>query len=355
MSNTIILTRYLYILDEVIYSLQQSLIDGNSFEKCVFWTTELFYSEYDDKLWTFIFEFYYNFCAITHPKYEKKLSKICLKYNKEKSIVHILYAMTLLFYTKKNYQVFSNWQLNPSIPNKIYIGRNPKWYNTLNIDSKYKNMVRSIHAKNWNNVVFYLKYFKPEDTYAVIKHYFELIHKYMLKKRNLSDIPYHDKQHIVFALIFYLLTDEDKIQKKAIFRSYDHDVYKAIIKKSCQPVIPTYKTLPEKLLYSVSNQIGCFPLARYQMKDSMLNELYWYHWEYYCYNCPLWKKRFDSYKISIDHDKKTISFADDDEYEAFSEKYYYENDEQSREVQNRNIGNIPKISLQTWIETNKLN
>ena len=122
MSNTIILTRYLYVLDEVIYSLQQSLIDGNSFEECAFWTSELFYSGYDDKLWNLIFEFYYNFCAVTHPKYERKLARITLKYKKEKSIVQILTAMTLLFYTKKNYQVFSNWQLCPSIPNKIYIG-----------------------------------------------------------------------------------------------------------------------------------------------------------------------------------------------------------------------------------------
>ena len=96
-------------------------------------------------------------------------------------------------------------------------------------------------------------------------------------------------------------------------------------------------------------------MLRYELKDITLNELYWYHWEYYCYNCPIWKKRFDQYNISVNHDKKSIVFADDDEYEAFSENYYYENDEQTKEVQDRNIRTIPKMSLQAWLERNKLN
>ena len=128
MHDTIILTRYLYILDETLYTLQESIINGDSFEECVFWCGEIYYSGYQDKLWTFIFEFYYNFCAITHPRYEKKLAKLCMK---STGICNILAAITLLFYTKKNYEVFSLWSLTPTIPNKIYIGRNPKWYNSL--------------------------------------------------------------------------------------------------------------------------------------------------------------------------------------------------------------------------------
>ncbi len=351
MSDTIILTRYLYVADEVVYSLLQSVIEGTEFKECVFWCCELYYSGFHDKLWQFIFEFYYNFSAITHPKYERKLSKIHTEFCKNNSLNQILTAITMLFYTKKNYKIFSLWLKTPSIPNKTYVGRNPKWYNNLNIDTKYKNLVRSIHAENWHNVIFYLKYYPADETYEVIRSYFQSVYNYKLKQKNLADIPYNDKQHIVFTLIFYLLIDENEIQKKAIFRSYDHDIYEVGIKESCLPVQPVYKTLPEKLKYPIKNSIGCFPLARYNLKNITLKELYWYHWEYCCYNCPLWRERFDKYKITIDHDNKAIRFEDDDEYEEFSEQYYYENDEQSKKVQEKNIGDIPKISLQTWIES----
>ena len=105
-----ILTRYLYFLDETIYSLQESILKGESFNECVYWCGEIYYSGHDNILWNFIFAFYYNFCAITHPKYEKKLTKLHSDFKNEKCISKILAAITLLFYTKKNYRVFTIWQ-----------------------------------------------------------------------------------------------------------------------------------------------------------------------------------------------------------------------------------------------------
>jgi len=347
---SVILTRYLYVLDESLYSLQESIIDGNSFEECVFWSSEIYHSGHSFKLWDFIFEMYYNFCAITHPKYEKKLSKFFNIYKTNKSIEYILSAVTLLFYTKKNYDVFTQWSKNPSIPNKTYIGRNPKWLNALNLKPKWKNLLCSIHQENWHNVIFYIKYYPAQDTYRIVKSYFEYVYKLNIKERKLEDIPYKNKAHIVFTLINYLLMDENGIQKKAIFRSYDHSKYEAFINETCDLVSPAYKTLPQKLQYPISNNIGCFPLSRYTLENDTINKVYWYHWEYHCYKSPLWKQRFNKYKITVNHDDKTISFLDDDEYESFCDKFYYENDEQTKDVQLKNIRDIPKISIETWIK-----
>lgn len=352
MAAPLILTRYLYFLDETLYSLQESILKGESFKECVYWCGEIYYSGHDDKLWNLIFEFYYNFCAITHPKFEKKFAKLYSDYKNKKCISKILSAVTLLFYTKKNYTVFTKWQIAVEIPNKIYIGRNPKWYKDLNIDKKYKNFIRSLHAKNWENIIFYIKTLDIEKLYESIKKYFIALFNYNLKQKNLCDIPYSNKRHILVALIFYLLTDEKHIQKRNVFRLYDHDKYKNELEKSNDIIIPAYKTLPNKLKYPISNRIGCFDLNRFK-EDICIQTIYWYHWEYYCYKSPLWKKRFDKYKITLDHDKKKVIFEDDEEYESFCEKYYYESDEQSKETQEKNITIIPKISLQTWLE-NKL-
>ena len=353
MACPIILTRYLYFLDEVRYSLQESILDGKSFNECVFWCGELYYSGYKKLLWEFVFEFYYNFCAITHPRYEKKLAKIHADFQKKNCISKILAAITLLFYTKKNYEVFTIWCIQPDIPNKIYIGRNPKWYSALDILPKYKNFIRSLHAKNWHNVVFYIHHLDSDLLYDSVKKYFIGVHDHKLKDKQLSDIPYANKKHIILALILYLFIDESKIQKRNIFRAYDHSKYAQELEESNIVVTPAYKTLGEKLQYQINSNIGCFPLNRYK-KDVNIQHIYWYNWEYYSYQCPLWKKRFDQCKIKVDDDRKKIIFEDDDEYESFCEKYYYESDEQSKAIQEKNTGPIPKTSLESWL-SNKLN
>ena len=43
-------------------------------------------------------------------------------------------------------------------------------------------------------------------------------------------------------------------------------------------------------------------------------------------------------------------FPDDDAYEAFHELYYYEPDEQSKEIQEKSIGPISVITFEEWIE-----
>ena len=137
------------------------------------------------------------------------------------------------------------------------------------------------------------------------------------------------------------------MQTQRVFRAYHQKRYAAAFDESNQPVKPAYKTLPNKLKYAINDKIGCFPLQRYTVN---LDNIYWYLWEYYAYKAPLWKDRFDKYNIKVDDDKKKIIFEDDDEYEEFCENYYYESDEQSKETQSKNIGPIPKISLETWLE-----
>ena len=97
-----VLTRYLYIYDEVCLSLQQSLLSKTSFDEVIFWTSELFYSGYADKLWILVYQIYYNFYAITYPKYERKLNKL----SQNSTLESILNALCILYYSKTNTDVF---------------------------------------------------------------------------------------------------------------------------------------------------------------------------------------------------------------------------------------------------------
>jgi len=364
-----ILTRYLYLLDETIYSLQQAMLTGSSFEECVHWVGEIYYSGFADKLWRFIFEFYYNFCAIIYPKYERKLTKLYQSSTKDllekgckkglaqapgnASLEDILHAINILFYGRKNLVVFSSHSLTPKIPEKIYIGRSPSWYKELVLETpsikKYRNFVRSLHKRNSINIAFYLKFYEDHDElYEIVKCYFRKAHSMHLADRSLDDIPYTDKAHIIMAVILYLRQDPADIYRKSVFRRYDHSAFVEQLALSNKSVTPAYKTLPIQLQYPISDKIGCFPLSRFSLKGMTVSELYWHHWEYYSYNSPIWRERFDEYGAEIDHPDRRIRFPTDDKYEEFSEKYYFETDEQTKTVQSRAIPNISESSIAEW-------
>ena len=62
------------------------------------------------------------------------------------------------------------------------------------------------------------------------------------------------------------------------------------------------------------------------------------HWLYYAYKSPVWEKRMEEYGGVPNDEKKTIDFPNDDLYEKFTKKWYYEPDEQSSDIKNKLIG-----------------
>ena len=105
-----VLTRYLYIYDEVCLSLQQSLLSRASFDEVVFWSNELFSSGYIDELWNLIYKIYYNFYAIIYPKYERKINKL----SKIPTLESILNCLCILYYSKINTDVFKLHHIRPN-------------------------------------------------------------------------------------------------------------------------------------------------------------------------------------------------------------------------------------------------
>jgi len=331
-------------LEEVILSLQQSILNKEGFAECVFWVGELYFSRYHDKLWECIFKFYYNFCAILYPKYEKKLSSLFKKSTKQNELHHVLNAVYLLYHSKYTFDVFKITNIQPKYPNKIYLTR-PLWLKELDINKKYYNLVLSIHKNNKINIAYYINKFENvEELYEVIKKYHKT--NICISDITLDGIPYSNKKHLLFAMVIYLASKIDIIQKKNVFRKYNSTEDIKQINNQNASITPLYKTLLVQLRYPINKNIGCYNLERYNCD---INKILWYHWEYFAYDCPLWKERFDMYDIKINHDTQEIVFTNEDEEEEFYETYNYEFDEQSLTTQNKIIKSIPRNLFKKFI------
>lgn len=59
---------------------------------------------------------------------------------------------------------------------------------------------------------------------------------------------------------------------------------------------------------------------------------YLYNWLYYAAQSPIWKSRIAEYGGMIDDAERLVLFPDDEQHESFYDKYGYEPDEQSEEM-----------------------
>jgi len=354
----VILTRYLYALDEVMHSLLHALLTKTSMDECAFWLGEIYYTGYKEQLWSFIWCVYYDFYAITFPKYEKKITKLYQGWLKEPTIISLLACIQLFYYSSATVDVFYLRMMKANVPTKVYVGRLPGWVKKLNLTKTERNLVRSIHDGNLVNVAYHVRYFRdsPILAYTAMKTYFRTICNLSLNDASLEDLPYKNKYHIVLATICYLLREEKDIRKKIVCLKLDVNKYQQQYMHSNVAVCPLYKTLPQRRVYSISSDIGSFMLARFTLpvmndgKALTPSTILWDHWEYFAYRAPYWKARFDQYQIIVNHENYEIVFKDVEEEEAFYEKWYYEPDEQKKEVQQCSLIDIHPDNLIAWIE-----
>jgi hypothetical protein len=333
----LILTRYLYNLNEVIHSLLLSILEKESFKETLFWVSELYYSKFYNLLWELLWKIYYDFYAINNPKFEKFITKCNKKWLKKKSINHIIDVVNVLYYNKSiNNDVFILRTLEPNLPTKIYRGRNPKWMKAIkhmNLTKKEKVFIRSIDDKNFKNIKFYFNQIKDVDRcYILIKEYFKVKHKLILREKDLSSIPYKNTQHILLAVICYLLTDINNVNKRLIKRKVETDNIE-FVKNTDVQTTPVCKLLGQTRLYSINPSVGFFENCR----TKNYSELLWYNWEYFTQGCPLWDERFKKLKCTFDKKKYEPIFPNDDILEKFYEQFGLEPDEQSKACQDKSL------------------
>jgi len=318
------------------------LVKKSSFDEVIFWAGEIYYSGFHDLLWEHLWKIYYDFYAIKYPKYEKKINKL----SKEMDFKNIVYILNLFYYSKPVYTVFALRILNPQSPSHVYMGRTPKWLKELELGKWERKLIRSIHNDKKVNIAFYIKHIQdPQLCYNAIKKYYA---KTGITLKTLKSVTYQNKAHILLALVCHL--DVSEVENRTICKKLDTSIIEKQALFNAQTVEPLYKTLGHKRLYQISPLVGAFKLERFSNEKLDYKDILRLHWDYFAYNTPLWKKRIENCNGIINDKTYELIFKNDDDNEAFYEKYNYEPDEQSKEVQERSICMVDMEDGRAWLD-----
>jgi hypothetical protein len=187
--------------------------------------------------------------------------------------------------------------------------------------------------------------------YNVIKKYYIQVHKLTLKNKSLDAINYKNKAHILLALICHLSLDVSEIQTKTIFKKLNKSIIGEQIQFNSDIVEPLYKTLVHKRLFKISPLVGAFKLERFSIQKLDYKDILRLHWDYFVHNTPLWQQRIKNCNGIVNNKKYELVFKNDDDYEAFYERFNYEPDEQSKEIQEKSICDINMEEGRAWLST----
>lgn len=130
-------------------------------------------------------------------------------------------------------------------------------------------------------------------------------------------------------VVYSVITDEILSYNRTV--DTDQDGYRPwkVLKVCCE-----FPTNQRKLSFGpvmLSNIFGKCVVFDQQMKCYLFDKN---RWLYYAYSSPIWKDRIHQYHGSIDQETNLIAFPNDTYEEDFFDKYGYEPDEQSNDVQN---------------------
>ena len=340
------LTRYLYMSDEVKFSFIDCLLRRKNLRKCYFWIAEYYFSGFRVKTWSLLWKIFYDFYAVTHPKLEGIINKEYAKWTKHTSVIHILHVTLNLFKRKPNPQVFMLRYITPS---NEYVprGRIPNWVSGF--DEKYKELVLALNAKQYPDIVYHASNIEPNKLYTLVQKYFVTRHKLSLRELDLNIIPYKNKFHIILALIIHLQKPEEEIMLDSTHYICCKGDFTWIKNINMKVVKPLYRTLGRNRLYTISPNIGCFNLCRFDKRYPNSKHLLGFKWQYFASFTPVWQKRFARYHAVRNRSSFEMSFPTDDEFETFSERYDYEPDEQSLNVQLKSIRDIAVCAPSCWL------
>ena len=378
--SKVILTRYLYLFDEVGLMFITSLLKNQSLDECNFWISELYLSGFVEQSWDLLWFAYYDFYYIINPHFQQFIHKKSL----DDDLKSILTIVKNLFKLKSSSEVFMTRQYNNCIKDitHIFKGKKPNWLMALPV--KYHGLFRFIDKKLYHFAVSSLPDVVDTDIFKAIQIYFQLSDEQTMSFQNEFPQPSADKHqdqdsesphpstdkhsespqpsayqyknaiHKLWAIICLLIFNRDYLSsKKKIYIACSDMEYKEVMKIHDDPIplnkynnLQIHKTLEHKRVYSIEPICSSFHLLREKVQD--INECYRRHWEFYAYLCPLWNKRFHKYNITVDSDEKKIVFHDDDELEEFYSEFGYEPDEQTYETENKRIVHMPENNWKTW-------
>jgi len=389
--GNIVFTRYLYIFEEVCYSLIFDTLSGLSFKRVIFWLSELYYSGYKDDIWSLAFLLYYDFHAKTNPHLYPFICKKYKLYRKnytsdtdtsKNEINLILSVFKNIFISKTiekvNYNVLivnhiKNTSTSISLETHLYKGR--KMAIVSNFVKKHpdkefkispeilkilKSLFQSIckNDKSRTYEILHLLFdslislYSNKNSVKIILNYILNFYKHYINEDSIADdyMNISNTDCEIYTLDINILY---RFICNMIFNMYNREIYKhksniKINVMFVKPGIKTYdafiktnhieteynwKIMREKVEYNLSINITLFDLYRDYFEEKDISDMLYYNWEYYAYRTPLWKKRVKSHKGKLNHNNLSIDYNDEDLMEGFYSKFGLEPDEQPKSIQ----------------------
>ena len=378
------LTRFLYIKDEVVFSMLLSLTEKNDIHATLFWAYELYYSGFQEELFDYIRRIYFDFYALLHPSFYRFIDKQYELWLTTHDDSIVGYIIKNLFLMQPSYTIFALRQnlLNGYESKTTFRGRRPIWLDKYT--PIYHKLLRSIHTRSYQDICYYLYRLKDTELdigLLEIGKYFEQEEKIFIAPEfyisSDDHMTYKDKHHVWLNVIFHLMNyvvsnDHDvNAQKKILVVKLSDPELQSIRTIETESIEPKYKTLEKKRLYKIHPDIGYFQMSRKNMITSyglkFVDEIQ-QHWLYYVYQTPRYHRILsEQYEnIVVNDELRKIEFANEDDYENFYETYgYFDPDEQSKETQDkvfqynteeRNIGLFiqePRLNI-TYLLTHRI-
>jgi len=353
--SKVILTRYLYIYDEVCLSFIYSLLKKQDINECYFWMFEMYNSGFKNETWCLIWFIYYDFYFISYPMFSTFIKKKC----EQNTVLSLMIVIKNLFRFTPTSEVFITRQYNFNVKeiNYIFRGKKPKWLS--NINNQHHALFRYLNKKLYHFAVSSL----PENIddnllFNSISTYFDIKNDEINTLINNSyNNNYDNNHHKIWSIICLLEFNSNYYkEKKKIYMGISDDEYANIMKIENEDIPLSkygnkliYKTLQYKRKYSIQPIISAFYLTRENCeKCENINNLFWYNWEYHAYLSPIWKERFDQYNININNETYSIDFTNDEEHEKFYNDWNYEPDEQTQDTINKRMVCIENNNWKSW-------
>ena len=358
MTQTFQFTRYLYEKEEVKISLITSILNKKE-DNALFWAFELFYSGFTSELTELIWDLYYNFYATMNPGFEKYLSvkmRIQTTTECDDNDAKLLASLITNFMIRPHtIDVFILRQMVKQYDFDINTQDISEIVNLLEADDfvmlAYLVMNTGEEPKLWEIHLSIIEYFKKMGLTLNCKHEVDSYKKITSVLENIIN-----KQTVLLSRIIHYSVLMKKIPLgKNLFIQVD--LSEIIMYETVEPIfepregellptLPAYKILPmaSKLRIDEYNYLSLFQLKREKLD---IVDAYRSNWEYYASFSPLWQERIKLYNGIIEHDRKKVTFSDDDDLENFYENYGLEPDEQKKETQEKTIQKIKQE--RTWL------
>lgn len=372
----IILTRYLYLKDEVELMCVLSLIHKRDTDEAIFWFYELFMSGFERDTFRLLYKIYFDFYATLNPKFLRTLDSKCTTWHSNDFDVRTIgMLVTNMIKRPISFQVFAMRQCTSA--SFTHLGRKPNWLHDGPYLKEHFPLILSIHRNELLTVYTHILALERNghqmfEVYLSLIYYFKHVKKVVYThsqdtlEQNFKTIEegiYGDTTHFLLALVVYLNDTGERIphknlENKQLLAPFPARHFKTVCEDNID-TFPLYDRLIHKRRYGISQLLGAFVLKRgisdqtSGAVDERLRTALAFHWVYYASTSPLWASRLDHCCPTgwmREHATSDVTFTNIDDGERFVECWSYEHDELPLGIQQFAIRLLSGDSNDFWDE-----